>query len=572
MTSRAKPTRSHTWDDRERRNMLLNIGFGLTIVAALLLLLIAWGVSWYGDHLAAAATVNGQTITKDAWNKQVDINKFRADYQQRRIRTMLAAGQMSASDAETRQAIIQQRLGDIDRLSLEQLIDGTIQAELATKQGITLSPADVDARLKEEATTPELRHAWVIAVKPALEEGKTTPTDAAISTAKAAAEKVVTDLKAGGDWDTIAKSVSTDATKDKAGDLGFIDASSALDATFGEALMAAPKDTPTAVIEGSDGIFRVGRVTEIVAPVEDATLATQVADAGISIEDFRAALGRDVTRTRLSDAVLAQYLAPAPQRQVSEIFMATDAAESMPNAIRVRHILYSPNDDAANASKVAETDPAWAKAKAEAEATLTKLKADPSLFDSIARAESDEAQAVTTGGKLPFLAPDDGRQLDEAFGAAIWKSGLQPGQLLDPVKSAFGWHVVQVMHYPTDLQWASKLQTDVNAGLMTFADAARDNSDNAEAAKGGDIGWVGRGQLDETREAAIFAAPIGKVSDPLTVPDEGIYLFLVSKEETRAPDAEQKKTIETSAFPIWYSKEKAGFTITRDETIAGATS
>ena len=46
--------------------MLLNIGFGLTIVAALLLLLIALGASWYNDHLAAAATVNGQTITKDA--------------------------------------------------------------------------------------------------------------------------------------------------------------------------------------------------------------------------------------------------------------------------------------------------------------------------------------------------------------------------------------------------------------------------------------------------------------------------------------------------------------------------
>lgn len=572
MTSRAKPTRSHTWDDRERRNMLLNIGFGLTIVAALLLLLIAWGVSWYGDHLAPAATVNGQTITKDAWNKQVDINTFRADYQQRRIRTMLAAGQMSAADAESRQAVIQQRLGQIDSLSLEQLIDGTIQAELATKQGVTITPADIDARLKEEATTPELRHAWVIAVKPALEDGKTVPTDAAIATAKAAAQKAVTDLKAGGDWDTIAKTVSTDATKDKAGDLGFIDANSSLDAAFLEALTAVAKDTPTDVVEGSDGIFRVGRVTEIVAPVEDATLATQVTDNGINLEDFRAALGRDVTRTKLSDAVLAQYLAPAPQRQVSEIFMATDAAESLPNAIRVRHILYSPNDDAANASKVAETDPAWAKAKTEAEATLAKLKADPTLFDSIARAESDEAQAVTTGGKLPWLAPDDGRQLDEAFGAAIWKSGLQPGQLLDPVKSAFGWHVVQVMHYPTDLQWASKLQTDVNAGLMTFPDAARDNSDNAEAAKGGDIGWVGRGQVDETREAAIFAAPIGKVSDPLTVPDEGIYLFLVNKEETRAPDAEQRRTLETSAFPVWYSKQKATFTITRDETISGATS
>jgi parvulin-like peptidyl-prolyl isomerase len=572
MTSRAKPTRSHTWDDRERRNMLLNIGFGLTIVAALLLLLIAWGVSWYGDHLAAAATVNGQTITKDAWSKQVGVNAFRSDYQLRRIRTMLAAGQISAADAETRQAIIQQRQGQNDALSLEQLIDGTIQAELATKQSVTVTPADIDARLKEEATTAELRHAWVIAVKPELADGKSTPTDEAIAAAKTKADQALADLKAAKDWDTIAKSVSTDATKDKAGDLGFIDANTQLDAAFVTSLMAVAKDTPTEVVKGADGIFRVGRVTDIVAPVEDATLATQVTDAGISMDDFRAALGRDVTRTELSDAVLAQYMAPGPQREVAEIFMSTDAAESLPGAVRVRHILYAPNDDATNASTVPADDPAWAKARTEAEATLARLKADPTLFDAIARAESDEGQAATTGGKLPFLAPTDGRQLDPAFGAAIWQTGLEPGQLLDPVQSAFGWHVIQVMHFPTDLEWASKLQTDVTAGLMTFADAARDNSENAEAAKGGSIGWVGKGQLDETREAAIFAAPIGKVSDPLTVTDEGIYLFLVTKEETRAPDAEQKAALENSAFSIWYSKQKAEFEITRNETITGATS
>jgi parvulin-like peptidyl-prolyl isomerase len=569
MTSRAKPSRSRTWDDRERRNMLLNIGFGLTIVAALLLLLVAWGVSWYGDHLAPAGSVNGQTITKDAWSKQVAINEFRADYQLRRIRTMLAAGHISASDAETRQAIIQQRLGQVDSLSLEQLIDGTIQAELAATQGLTVAPADIDARFTKEATTPELRHAWVIAVKPELEDGKSVPTDEAVAAAKAKADQALADLRAGKDWDTIAKSVSTDATKDKAGDLGFIDESSALDLAFLDALVAAVKDTPTEVVLGSDDIFRIGRVSEIVAPVEDATLATQVTDAGIGMEDFRAALGRDVTNTKLSDAVLAQYLAPSPQREVSEIFLQYGASESGEGAIKVRHILYSPNDDPSTASQVAETDPAWAKAKEEADATFTKLQGDPSLFDSIARAESDEGSAVTTGGKLPWFSTEDA--IDPAFAAAVFAGGLEPWQLLDPVKSSFGWHVIQVMRYPTDVAWAAKLKSDIDAGTLDFADAARDNSDKAEAEQGGDIGWVGKGQLDATREAAIFAAPIGEVSEPLEVPEEGIYLFLVHREENREPDAEQRATLETSAFPDWYEKQKAEFEVTRDETIAGLT-
>ena len=79
MTQRARPgsNRPRTWDDRTRRSMLLNIGFGLTVAVALLLLLVAAGVAWYGDHLAAAATVNGQTITKDDYVKQLEVNAFR---------------------------------------------------------------------------------------------------------------------------------------------------------------------------------------------------------------------------------------------------------------------------------------------------------------------------------------------------------------------------------------------------------------------------------------------------------------------------------------------------------------
>ncbi len=569
MTSRAKPSHSRTWDDRERRNMLLNIGFGLTVVAALLLLLVAWGVGWYGDHLSAAASVNGQTITKDAWSKQVEVNQFRADYQLRRIRTLLAAGHINASDAETRQAVIQQRLQQIGALSLQQLVDGTIQAELAGKQGVVVTPADLDARFTKEATTNELRHAWMIAVTPELASGASTPTDAAVAAAKAKAEQAVADLKAGKDWDSIAKGVSTDATRDTAGDLGFIDENASLDAAFREKLLAAAKDAPTDVVQGADGTFRIGRVTEIVALAVDATLATQVTDWGISMDDFRAALGRDLTRTKLSDAVLAPYLAPGPQRQVSEIFLQQGSSETGEGAIRVRHILYSPNGDPQNASKVAADDPAWAAAKAKADATFARLKADPTLFDSIARAESDEGLAKASGGKLPYFSTADAPDPD--FAAAIFKPGLVPGQLLDPVRSAFGWHVIQVQRYPTDAAWAVKLKTDIDAGTLSFADAARDNSDKAEAAKGGDIGWVGKGQLDQTLETAIFAAPIGKVSDPLTVTDEGIYLFLVSKEETRAPDADQKATLETSVFPAWYSKQKAEFTITRDPVITGAT-
>jgi hypothetical protein len=52
------------------------------------------------------------------------------------------------------------------------------------------------------------------------------------------------------------------------------------------------------------------------------------------------------------------------------------------------------------------------------------------------------------------------------------------------------------------------------------------------------------------------------------VDGEGLYLYLVSDEETREPDAEQKAALEGSAFSNWYSKQKDGFDVTRDPAIS----
>ena len=96
MSFRARPTSTHgrTWDDRDRRSMLLNIGFGVTVAVAVILLLVAFGYSWYNEHLAAAASVDGQSISRDAFRKQFAINSFRNEVQGRRVRTLLTAGKL----------------------------------------------------------------------------------------------------------------------------------------------------------------------------------------------------------------------------------------------------------------------------------------------------------------------------------------------------------------------------------------------------------------------------------------------------------------------------------------------
>ncbi len=556
--------------------MLLNIGFGLTVVAALLLLLLAGGIAWYGDHLAAAATVNGQTVTKDAYRNQLAIDGFRIDYLSRRIRTLLAAGQLRSSDATARQDLLDQSTQQASTIALEQLVDGQVQADLAAKQGITVTDAEVDARFTQEATTPEVRHAWMIEVKPEIPAGATAATDATKAAAKAKADAALADLKAGKDWTEVAKAVSTDASKDQGGDIGYVDKNSSLDVAFSAAIQAVALNGVTDVIEGADGTYRIGRVTDIVAPVVDATLADQVKAAGISMDDFRATLRRDVTRTKLSDAITAPYLVAGPQRQVSEIKLAADidpstgiptGKESEAGAVKIRHILYSPNGDPQAAASLAPDDAAWKAAEDAANATYQKLLVNPDLFASIANSDSNDPGSASRGGTYWFTKNDG---LMQPFADAIFQAGLKPGQLLPPVKTDAGWHVIQFLHPAPDADWAAKLKTDIDSGTTSFAEAARANSDSADASAGGDMGWVTKGLLPTEVENAIFAAPIGKVSDPVTIAGDGLYLFLVNQEQTRTPDANQTATLKATVFPNWYSAQKAGYDITRDPVITGS--
>ena len=487
------------------------------------------------------------------------------DYQTRKIRTLLTAGHIRATDAQARLDAYSQLTQNAPTIALEQLIDSIVMQQLAPTQGVTVSDADVQAQITEEATTPETRHAWLIAVTPVLTAGSSTPSLLAKAEAKTKAENALKDLQAGKDWATVAAAVSDDASKAQGGDLGFVDKNAQLDAAFGTALMAAPKDTPTAVIEGADGTFRIGRVTEIAASTVDAGFQADVQSGGISFADFQGVMKVEALHKKLSDAIVAKLMAPGPQRKVAEIWMQEGSSENGPSAIKVRHILYSPNGDPNNASKVADTDPAWAAAKAKADATYAKLKADPTLFDSLARAESNEGLAKTSGGKLPYFSTSDA--IDPAFAQAIFQNGLLPGQLLAPIKSSFGWHVIQIQHGPTDVEWANKLKAAADGGV-SFASLARDNSDKADAATGGDQGWIAKGILAQAVEDAIFAAPVGKVSDPLKVTGDGTYLFLVSAAETRSPDAAQTASINSSGFSSWYAAQKATFAITRDSTIS----
>ena len=580
MTFRAKPvvkrSQRPSWESHDRRNFYLNLGFAIVVVAAIVVLVVVAGASYYNAHLASVGSVAGQSITKDEWNDRATIENWRLTEAISRVRTEQAAGRLTQAQADSQTSFIQQQQQQLSPLALERIIDNRIQAGLAASEGITVTDGDVDARLTTEATTPEQRHAWEIVVAPTLDTGASDPTAAQTAAAKAKADAALADLQAGKDWATVAKSVSTDAASaPQGGDIGWIQKDdSSTDPALLTALFAGAANTPTAVIEGADGTFRIGRVTEIAPESVDGSYTDRLVNDGIDLARYRTVVRGDVIRDKLQDKVVADATAVGPQRHVQEIYMQQSAADLPATAVRVRHILYSPKDDPEHAQDgtIPADDPSWATAEADARAAYAKLQADPTQFDAIARAESDEtsARGITgTGGKLPGYVTDDGQYVKE-FQDAVLKPGLADGTIIEPFKSPFGWHVVQIVNHPTDQEHLQALKTQADGGA-DFGTLARDNSDGKEAGKGGDLGFVAQSQLKDELSAAIFATPIGGTSDVVTVKDDGTYLFKVLAEETRTPEGAQLADIKANAFSEWYTVKKAAVDIQRDPAITGTT-
>jgi parvulin-like peptidyl-prolyl isomerase len=575
MTFRAKPVvkRTHRpqWESQDRRNFYMNLGFGLVVAAALLILALAVALSWYNEHLAPVGSVNGEQITKDQLRERVGVEVFRLDEASRRIATQVASGRLSEAEAAAQEQLIGQQRQQITLIALERLIDNRLQASLAVGEGVVVTDADIDARLVEEATTPAARRAWLIEVAPARDDGAATSTPAQIAAAKAKAETALTDLKAGKAWEDVAKTTSTHtATAAQGGDLGWIEDSDAtLDEGFVKAVFEAALDTPTAVLEGEDGVFRIGRVTDIQEVRVDPLFQTKVENDGIALDAYRRVVSGDVIRRKLEDKIVADLVKPGPQRKVAEIYIA-DSGTVAEGDIKVRHILYSPKDDPQGAATVPADDPAWATAEADAKAAYDRLKGNVALFDSIARAESDEGSArgaTGSGGKLPYFGPGSG--VDAAFLAAISKPELKPGDLLEPIRSQFGWHVIQVMYRPPDSEMMTELKTRADGGAE-FAALARDFSEADTAAIGGDLGWITRGQLPDELITAIFSTSIGKTSEIVRIPNDGLYLFKVTAEEMRTPEGKQLERLRQTAFADWYTEKKGAAAITRDPGITSS--
>jgi parvulin-like peptidyl-prolyl isomerase len=571
------PQRVHREDPEERfarRVTLLFIGL---IVAVVVIVALAFVYDYYVGHLKPVASVGGTSITRDQWTDRATVEYQRLVEQEQSIREQISAGTLSPDAADVLLQEIASAKNNVVSTSIENLIDLTFKGQLAEQAGLSVSDADVDEAIKQEGTTPEARDISIIAVTPEVTGAAPTPADnqrafALIQDAKAA-------LDNGDAFADVAKLFSTDDSKDDGGQIGFITSDATLDPAFVATVFATEKGGVTPVVKGEDGTWRIGLVNEIRAGNMDGGFEQAMRDT-VGWDLFRSQVRKEVLAQKLEDKVVADATAgDIDQAHVAEILLEADtiaAPSEDQGKVSAAHILYSPNDDPSGAQTLDPADPAWEAARIEAQTAVDQLNkvADTELrakaFATRARSQSDDTASGANGGDLGFFSRD--MMVPEFADPLFDNAELQPNDIVGPVKSDFGYHVILFQDRTPGVQERLDAVTAaLSAEGADFGAVARELSDGAEASIGGDLGWQAKGQLPEESWTAITALEPGAWTGEAIPEDDGYHFYQLIEQGKRPLDVVQKAILGATVFDDWYAPQKeqadTDGVITRDDEL-----
>jgi parvulin-like peptidyl-prolyl isomerase len=202
---------------------------------------------------------------------------------------------------------------------------------------------------------------------------------------------------------------------------------------------------------------------------------------------------------------------------------------------------------------------AWEAARAKAEATAAELRAISDVparmaaFVELAARDGTDSTAQT-GGDLGFFSRGD--MVPEFAGPLFDTEGLKQGDIIGPVRTQFGWHVIMFDEARAPL--ADRLAA-VEAALAApdadFASVARELSDGPTAEQGGDIGWQVTERLDDLARMAVTVLDVGGHSQAIDG-ERGYTFYQKLEEATRPLDPDQAARIAQTAFADWYDEQR----------------
>ena len=550
------------------KSVLTNLAFLSAIALSTLLLSAVLAVSWWSDNFAPAVEVNGVSISVGEAKSRGEIANFRLNLEAARIRARVSAGTLTNEEADAFLQNLSEASTNLSSQLTSDMIDALLVAQLAGERNVAIDQAAIDAAWADETATPELRLLRRISI--AIAKGsKGVPTEATIAAAQQKADAIIAEIKAGGDVGAIAKRDSSDAYASEGGRIGW--STKAEDPLTDPAYAAAWALTavgPTEVISQSTDQLAIFYVDQIRPAQVDPNFELSATDAKINMDLYKKIVGERALSAALSEVVTAELLVgPVEQRDISYIAVPVPEEGSEAEEVLVRHLLYSPNDDSRGAAKLEPTDPAWAAAEAEANAAYEKIAAGTSAMASLAD-QSDDTGSGESGGLLGWAAK--GSYVSE-FETAVWADGLQVGDLLGPVKTKFGYHVMQFEGRRVGMTLRMEILAQELAGASVAFDArAAEALKEFEGMTTDNLGFTSRYSLNAQIGSAAWSLAAGAVSSVQTLNSQ-MVIFKVNAIEVRALTEEQKATIKSSGYLVWLDTYRQTAEIAIDGSVVQAT-
>jgi len=156
---------------------------------------------------------------------------------------------------------------------------------------------------------------------------------------------------------------------------------------------------------------------------------------GMTLESFRSLLETDARRQQLQNQYLQKHRQQLPSVSVSESELREFFEENRarlgrrPATVSFEQVVLHP-EPADSASEVA---------RAEAEALLERVRANPDSFAALAEEYSDDPGTRSQGGDLGWFRRG---QMVASFEDAVFS--LREGQISDLVRTPFGFHIILV--------------------------------------------------------------------------------------------------------------------------------